>query len=317
MTKAFTYANRTVYQSTYRYLRWVMVAALVSLFLSVLIQSVIAGCWLGSVSAYYYTPARTVFVGSLIAFGAALIAYQGKAPEEDVALNFAGFMAIVVAMVPTTEDNLCATSGFGQTKDEVARAVVNNVWSLVGTTAIALLVLLVRWRMRDRHRVDPDASDARRNSRIRTRILAGVCILILVAELWYFLVNPDFFMERSHGIAAITMVGGLVLVMIFNASLIEHAASGYRVGYWLLAGILLLLTVGVLLAKNEHWILVLELVVFAVFVAYWIMQSVELWTDGADSGNPSHPAGMPVVPDGGDHDRFVVGMATTDAPQGS
>ena len=114
MTKAFTDDNRTVYRSTYRYLRWVMVAALVALFLSVLIQSLMAGCWLGSVSAYYYTPARTVFVGALIVFGSALIAYKGRAPEEDVALNFAGYMAIVVAMVPTTEDDLCPASGFGQ-----------------------------------------------------------------------------------------------------------------------------------------------------------------------------------------------------------
>jgi len=301
MTKAFTDDNRTVYRSTYRYLRWVMVAALVALFLSVLIQSLMAGCWLGSVSAYYYTPARTVFVGALIVFGSALIAYKGRAPEEDVALNFAGYMAIVVAMVPTTEDDLCPASGFGQTKDAVGDAVLNNVWSLIGITAIALSLLLARWWLHDRKSVVSNA--APRITRIRTRVVAVVCITVLVGELWYFLVNPDFFMERSHGIAAITMVAGLVGVMIFNASIVDHVAAVYRVGYWALAALLVLLAGAVLLVSEPHLILFLELVVFGVFVAYWIVQSIEMWREPedfvqspADSGGSGPLAGERAVP---------------------
>ena len=296
MPKTFLYDMITTNRLTYRYLRWVMVAALVALFLSVLIQSVKAGCWLGSVSAYYYTPARTVFVGSLIAFGAALIAYKGRAPEEDVALNFSGYLAIVVAMVPTVEDDMCPASGFGQSKEEIGRAVVNNVWSLVVTTAIAAVVLLWRWRS-DRKAVVRNAPvDAeRRKSYIRARILSVVCIGVLVGEFCYFLVNPELFIERSHGIAAITMVAGLVGVMLFSAWFVPHNGSvlrlSFRVWYNALALILAVLVVAVRLAQYDHLTLILELVVFAVFVAYWILQSIELWGRSTD-GKPSGPAGQ-------------------------
>ena len=92
---------------TYRYLRGAMIALLLMLLLSVGYQwwwETDHSCWLGSISAYYYTPARSVFVGSLCALGASLIAYKGHSPEEDVLLNFSGFMAFVVAMVPTVPD---------------------------------------------------------------------------------------------------------------------------------------------------------------------------------------------------------------------
>ena len=47
---------------------------------------------------------RGAFVFSLAALGACLIAYKGNDAVEDVLLNFAGFMAFVVALVPTTVD---------------------------------------------------------------------------------------------------------------------------------------------------------------------------------------------------------------------
>jgi hypothetical protein len=307
MTKSRVYDDITVYRSTYRYLRWAMVAALVALFVSVLIQSSLAGCWLGSVSAYYYTPARAVFVGSLIAFGAALIAYKGRTPEEDVALDLSGFLAIVVAIVPTVPDDLCAAAGFALSSDEIAAAVVNNVWSLVITSVVAAVVLAVRWLVTRRRAAElapaGSGSDGRvRASRIRAGIMAVAGLALLVGELWYFLTRPETFIEVSHGIAAITMVFGLVLVMALNAALVEHTRR-FRVTYYALAGLLVALVAGVLVAHTQRWILILELVVFAVFVAYWILQSIELW-DGAAGHQQSEPttagrgptAGPPLAP---------------------
>lgn len=58
----------------------------------------------GSMSAYYYSPAmRNTFVGALITIGACLYMYKGFSTEENVALNAAGFFAVVVAMMPTTD----------------------------------------------------------------------------------------------------------------------------------------------------------------------------------------------------------------------
>lgn len=54
-----------------------------------------------SISSYYHTPMRDIFVGSLIAIGAFLWFYQGITEEENFALNCAGILAIVVALSPT------------------------------------------------------------------------------------------------------------------------------------------------------------------------------------------------------------------------
>ena len=115
---------------TYRYLRGAMIALLLMLLLSVGYQwwwETDHSCWLGSISAYYYTPARTVFVGSLCALGASLIAYKGHSPEEDVLLNFSGFMAFVVAMVPTVPDGRCGPNAYTQSPaDGSPRRVVRR-----------------------------------------------------------------------------------------------------------------------------------------------------------------------------------------------
>lgn len=54
-----------------------------------------------SISAYYHTPMRDVFVGSLIAIGFALYLYKGYSDTENLALNLAGILVVIVALFPT------------------------------------------------------------------------------------------------------------------------------------------------------------------------------------------------------------------------
>lgn len=306
MTKAPSLDLVMTQRLTYRYLRWVMVAALVALFLSVVIQSV-QTCWLGSVSAYYYTPARTVFVGSLIAFGAALIAYQGRAREEDIALNFSGYMAIVVAMVPTREDDLCQATGrdpmtgFEQSDQAIADAVFNNIWALIGTTVAAVAVKSLLRLRRGKNRAEGEPRSQQRPWSALAVVTSIVCAGVLTVELIGFLTQPDWFIDAAHGTAAVTMVFGLVGVMFFNALRVKHDASTrlhYPLWYKALAASLIVLVVAVLLVRNPWVILILELVVFAVFVAYWILQSIELWGPD-DEVQPATAADQqePAVPD--------------------
>jgi len=87
---------------SYRYLRLAMVGLLACLAAAVGYQSVRQG-WppLGSVSAYYYTPAQAFFVAGLIGLGACMIALKGTTPIEDIFLNLGGVFAVIVALVPT------------------------------------------------------------------------------------------------------------------------------------------------------------------------------------------------------------------------
>jgi hypothetical protein len=57
--------------------------------------------WLGSISGSYYTEMRGVFVGSLCAIGVFLIAYRYQR-LDDIWSTVGGFLAIVVALFPTT-----------------------------------------------------------------------------------------------------------------------------------------------------------------------------------------------------------------------
>ena len=150
-----TASNRDVVY-TYRYLRAAMVVLLFMMLFAVSYEwfwhwrDTGQFCFLGSISAYYYTPVRTVFVGSLCALGAVLIAYKGHSPAEDVLLNFSGFMAFVVAMVPTVPDGLCGPSGFALSSTEIAMSVRNNIWTLIVAAVISAVVASVR-------PLDPDA----------------------------------------------------------------------------------------------------------------------------------------------------------------
>ena len=66
-------------QATYRYLRLAIILLTALLLLSVALQiGADDGEVLASVSAYYYTPARDVFVASLCAIGTCLIIHRGR-----------------------------------------------------------------------------------------------------------------------------------------------------------------------------------------------------------------------------------------------
>ena len=94
--------NRHITQ-TYISLRIGM--AVIALLLPILL---IAGSWWSSkvafqesISAFYHTGMRNLFVGSLCAVGSFLYLYKGFSERENIALNFAGVFALGVAFFPT------------------------------------------------------------------------------------------------------------------------------------------------------------------------------------------------------------------------
>src|SRR5829696_8180835 len=86
---------------TYRYLRMILVLPAVFLVLATIFEAW-SRDWQfrDSISDSYQGPVRDVFVGALMASGVCMIAYKGRSKLEDYALNFAGFNAFFVALVP-------------------------------------------------------------------------------------------------------------------------------------------------------------------------------------------------------------------------
>jgi hypothetical protein len=98
--------------STYNSLRFGMFAIAAATPIVIVVWSkVFAVDWQDSLSAYYFAPAgmqliysvypgRVMFVGILFALGSFLYLYKGFSWREDIALNFAGLFAILVALCP-------------------------------------------------------------------------------------------------------------------------------------------------------------------------------------------------------------------------
>lgn len=89
---------------SYRYVRLGMVGLLLAIAAAVTLQSLRQESVLGSISAYYYTPAQAIFVGGLIGLATCMIALRGQTVAEEILLNLGGMFAFVVAIVPTGRD---------------------------------------------------------------------------------------------------------------------------------------------------------------------------------------------------------------------
>jgi hypothetical protein len=59
---------------------------------------------LGSISAYYDSDLRNVFVGVLVATGVCLFLYKGFSRQENLALDCAGICLVLVAFVPSSSN---------------------------------------------------------------------------------------------------------------------------------------------------------------------------------------------------------------------
>ncbi len=57
-----------------------------------------------SISSYYYTGMRDVFVGSMCAIGVFLLSYKGYERQDDIAGNIACVFAVGLALIPTSPD---------------------------------------------------------------------------------------------------------------------------------------------------------------------------------------------------------------------
>ena len=279
---------------SYRYLRLVMVGLVVLLAASVLIelQQTGFGCWRTSISSYYWTPVRGVFVGALVAIGTCLIVLKGNTPVEDVLLNVAGALAPIVAFVPILDPKECQSTPWAASADGRA-----NIFNNVGAFLLAGLVAVgVAWWV------------ARREGRGRLSRadLIGllVTIALVLAGIALFLWAREFFDRWAHYLAAIPLFLVLVAVMVVNAvsyARTEAAQKGREMGRAELANrylaiaaltVALVVTLGLVtwLGHWRHGTFWLEVVVIAAFAVFWAVQTAELW--GEDEGLRPDPAGV-------------------------
>jgi hypothetical protein len=259
-------------------LRIAIVGAVVMLAASIVYERLQVSCWQTSISAYYYTPVRAIFVGGLMAIGLALIVIQGSTVAEDTLLNFAGMLAPVVAVVPTTDVGRCwsvrptplPVDRQGDLAPWALDNVHNNVTALLVAGALGLLVALILSMV-----MASGPVATLRAARPGTQYgLLGVAALLTVGTLLFTLWSG--FAEYAHGFAAMAMFGCLAAAAAVNAWQVRASAPGFARTYGVIAA-LMVLTGLVLLASFEHRVLVVEIAEITLFAAAWVAQTVEHW----------------------------------------
>lgn len=126
-----------------------------------------------SISSYYHTGMRDVFVGLVCVIGCVLFSYKGYCRLDSLISNLAGFFAVGVALFPTTPD--------GPVTDQQARI------GIVHITCATLFFLSLAWFSfaiftRTSPGGEPTARKLARNRVYRTCgvVILG-CILAMVA----------------------------------------------------------------------------------------------------------------------------------------
>jgi hypothetical protein len=272
-------------RTTYRYLRLAIVVVTIALLVSIVLEAIGEGCAVGSISGYYYTPVRTVFVGGLIAIGVCLIAIKEDSPLKDALLNLSGALAPIVAFVPTTfPDGGCTSTRDGAF--ETGPGIVNNIAAYAIAGAIAVVIGgVVAWKQQ-KAIGKPDTAGL---------IVLLLAVAMLVAGLaWYFVWHKNF-LDNAHFVSAFGLFGVVGVVMVLNALDREKNSRPLRRFYGgtalaMVVGGLATVVVKLWVAKDwQHQILVLELVELAAFLAYWVVQTVQHWDEGIKGAPPSAP----------------------------
>lgn len=258
---------------THRYLRLALVGVVLALAVSILTEVIRSGgVVLPSLSDYYYTPARGVFVGSLTAAGVALLALSGR-DAESVFLDVAAVFAPLVAIVPT------GFSGAERIPVDDLAGVRNGV--SVYTAVVAALVVLgivlaafgqLPWR---RLAVVGGIASVTATTLAALAFSPGSAGDFPFVGGWdlHFVVTVAFF----AAFAAVPAVTALRREGDDSGSRMMRTAQ--RVVPVVIALALAVTVVGALAARESTVVLIGESVALAAFAAYWLAQTIERWDD--------------------------------------
>jgi hypothetical membrane protein len=256
---------------THRYLRLALVGVVMALAASVVIELARSG-WvpLPSISDYYYSPARGVFVGALTAAAVALLALSGRDAESvllDIAAVFAPLIAIVptgyrgepfvpTEVLPTVRNGVgvyivmvIATVGLGgvlASRGAISRRRVALVGGVAVVTAATLAALAY---------LPGPASVFPFPAGVNLHLVATVCFFAMFAAIPLVTVvrreaRPAAAFRRVYAAVAITIVAALILTVA--AAVANPDTVGVFVG---------------------------GAVALTAFAVYWTTQTVERWQD--------------------------------------
>lgn len=290
----------TTAQKTHRYLRLSLVFVVFALLTSVAIETIVLSWepfsfgWepLPSISHYFYTPARNVFVGALIAASLALLALSGR-NRSTILLDIAALFAPLIALIPTGIDPEHPINGLtcAGIEECVPAPYVDDVRAGVMTYAVVVIsVVIAMAAIRTKRRiVTPGAA-----------LVSAIAVVsaVVVASLAFIPgLNTDFPFNFWPYPPSIHFAVTLIFFGIFAAVPILHSRGPvdesetpptgrqkniYRwVAGLMIADLLMLVTAFALREQLGSFPLVLigEAAALALFAWFWWVQTFQRWAD--------------------------------------
>ena len=149
----------------------------------------------GSICAYYHTPMRDYFVGAMFAAGVLLYLYKGFSWQENYALNLAGVLAILIAIVPAdppgklpatpaeSTASVIAPSASATGDENVPRSPTGQIHNVLSVAFLLTLAYVCLFRSADTLQLI--GSSVRKNSYYYTYKIIGVCMVATPAIVYY------------------------------------------------------------------------------------------------------------------------------------
>lgn len=285
---------------THRYLRLSLVFVVFALLTSVLIQTVVTAWdpltlgWnlLPSISHYFYTPARNIFVGSLIAASLALLALSGRHRAATL-LDVSAIFAPLIALIPTgiAPDQIVDGLTCRQTEDCVPVEYLGDLRVGVATYVIVVIAMVIT------------LTAIRTKKEIRTQsarlvsTIAVVTAVVLAALAFIPALNADFpfnfwpFPQSIHFAATLLFFGTFAAVPIMHSfgSVDDNETAPtprqqaiYRWITWLMVANLVMLFAGFILRRflgDFPIVLIGEAIALCLFAWFWWVQTFQRWND--------------------------------------
>jgi hypothetical protein len=278
-------------RKTYKYLRLAMLTAVAALAYSIIDESRHTGihCFLGSISGYYYTPVRPVFIGVMLTIGVALIVMKGSTPFVDACLSLAGMMAPVVAFIPTSDDlqGVCRPAMLAAGHYEpapstpfIGNAIHNNLYTLAFAGSVALLLGVVahvrEWPGRV-HANDPGTGRSNATTLgFWINIIVGA---VTVIGAWILLQWGYGWVLDGHARAAVAMFVLLAAAAIANGCSWFGRSMTYGVIYIVVGAVMMLFGIIFVIVhpqhRSGHLVLWLEATEIFLFVVFWSVQTFQ------------------------------------------
>ncbi len=140
-----------------------------------------------SISHYYYTTMRDVFVGILFAIAIFLISYRGYQPKDNIATTLAGIFAICVALFPTTQNQDPACTVY-YIDHHTARVYIHYISAVLLFTTLAYISFFLFTR---------GTKQKRKRKILRNKIFRTCGIVLIVSVILIILIRTIPSLEKS------------------------------------------------------------------------------------------------------------------------